>query len=388
MRIKTRIDSVDVLRGFAIAGILLIHSIERFNFYVFPSNEGKDPFYIALDKNVWDTVFFMFSGKTYSIFALLFGFTFFIQYSRQIEKGVDFGYRFLWRMLLLFCFGWINSIFFPGEILLMYAVLSPILFIIRKWNSDLIILTAILLLLQPWLLFLMLAKMLYYELPIINLYGLDKWSNISEYLTKGSFLEMVKYSYKSIIPTFKWSLDAGRISQTMGLFALGYLFGKKMIFVESTKSKKLWKQILINTIVLFCILQITALIIHKDSFYFAEELLAYLSPIKNLVQTFLIISIFVLLYYKVAFKKLMLPFQYYGRMSLSNYLLQSIIGSLLFYPYGMYLAEKVNIVFSLIIGIVLVFLFVVFCNIWIRKFKQGPFEKLWHKLTWLGAKKE
>ncbi|TYA75016.1 DUF418 domain-containing protein [Seonamhaeicola marinus] len=387
MQSKFRIHSVDVLRGYAIAGILLIHCIERFNFYVFPNAEGRDPFYVTLDRNVWDTVFFLFSGKTYSIFALLFGFTFFVQFSRQQSKGVDFGNRFLWRMVLLFAFGWINSIFFPGEILLMYAVLAPSLYLIRNWNDKSILIFSIIMLLQPWLLFLMIAQAFQAELPVLDLKGLDRWYHINNYLNTGSFLEMVKNSYKSIIPTFKWSLDAGRIAQTIGLFSLGYYLGKKALFEESETSKKFWKKILFASVILFVIVQVIVLNVTNESFYFAESFLAYISPIKNLIQTFLLVSIFLLLYNGEKFKKITKPLQFYGRMSLSNYLLQSIIGSILFYPFGFYLANKISITFSLIIGIILVTLFIVFCNIWIRKFNQGPFEKIWHKLTWLGSKK-
>lgn len=386
MESKTRVHAVDALRGYAIAGILLIHCIERFNFYVFPNTEGRDAFYITLDKNVWDTVFFLFSGKTYSIFALLFGFTFYIQFSKQLERGEDFGNRFLWRMLLLLIFGWVNSIFFPGEILLIYAVLGPSLFFIRNWSEKNVLIFSIIFLLQPWLLFIMLSKMIYFELPVIDLNGLDKWSHINEYLHKGSFIDMMRSSYKSIIPTFKWSLDAGRIGQTIGLFSLGYWLGKKKLFEESDISKRFWQKVLVVTIIAFSLVQVILLYITKESFYFAESFISFITPIKNLIQTFLLVSVFLLLYNTALVKKLMSPFQYYGRMSLSNYLLQSIIGSMLFYPYGFYLANKVSVTFSLLIGLVLVFVFVIFCNFWIKKYKQGPFEKIWSRLTWIGKK--
>ena len=91
---NTRIDVADILRGIAIAGIVLLHFIEHLNFYSFPEPTG-------LDQAVWDTAFFIFGGKMYAIFALLFGLSFFIQNDNQAKKGVDFRPRFLWRMLLL-----------------------------------------------------------------------------------------------------------------------------------------------------------------------------------------------------------------------------------------------------------------------------------------------
>lgn len=80
---KERILAIDALRGFAVMGIILLHNIEHFNFYSFP--ETTSPVLGALDKSLWDMLFFMFSGKAYAIFALLFGFTFYLQ-SRGSEK--------------------------------------------------------------------------------------------------------------------------------------------------------------------------------------------------------------------------------------------------------------------------------------------------------------
>lgn len=80
---KERILAIDALRGFAVMGIILLHNIEHFNFYSFP--ETTSPVLGALDKSLWSMLFFMFSGKAYAIFALLFGFTFYLQ-SRGSEK--------------------------------------------------------------------------------------------------------------------------------------------------------------------------------------------------------------------------------------------------------------------------------------------------------------
>lgn len=82
---RPRIEVVDALRGFAVMAIILLHNIEHFNLYNFP--EATTDFMKALDKGVWDTLFFLFSGKAYAIFALLFGFSFFIQFDNQARKG-------------------------------------------------------------------------------------------------------------------------------------------------------------------------------------------------------------------------------------------------------------------------------------------------------------
>ena len=104
-----RIQVVDALRGFAIAAILLLHNLEHFDFWYQP--EGYPSWLVSLDKGIWDTMFFLFSGKAYGIFAVLFGLTFYIMQANQAKKGKDFRLRFAWRLILLLGFGIINSAF-------------------------------------------------------------------------------------------------------------------------------------------------------------------------------------------------------------------------------------------------------------------------------------
>lgn len=103
---NNRIEIADVLRGFAVMGITLIHFIERFSLNSFP--EETCNFLIFTDRIIWDSVFFTFSGKAYCIFALLFGFSFFIQDNSQKLKGKDFRGRFAWRLVLLLFIACIN----------------------------------------------------------------------------------------------------------------------------------------------------------------------------------------------------------------------------------------------------------------------------------------
>ena len=132
LRSKERILAIDALRGFAVMGIILLHNIEHFNYYSFPKTDS--PLLASLDKHLWDMLFFIFSGKAYAIFALLFGFTFYLQ-SRNCEKrGEDFRNRYMWRLVLLLGFGFINASFFPGEILVLYALLGFVLVPVRSFG--------------------------------------------------------------------------------------------------------------------------------------------------------------------------------------------------------------------------------------------------------------
>ena len=142
-----RIEVVDALRGFAVMAIMLLHNIEHFNFYDFPT--ASSAFMEAMDKGIWETLFFLFSGKAYAIFSLLFGFSFFIQYNNQAEKGKDFRLRFLWRLFLLFIIGCFNGAFFPGDILVLYSIIGVVLVLVCRWSDRAILIAAIILMLQP-----------------------------------------------------------------------------------------------------------------------------------------------------------------------------------------------------------------------------------------------
>ena len=139
-----RIEVVDALRGFAVMAIILVHNLEHFIFPVYPTEQ---PAWLAvLNDGVFNVIFSLFAGKAYAIFALLFGFTFYIQCHNQTKKGKDFGYRFLWRLVLLLGFATLNAAFFPaGDVLLLFAVVGLVLFLVRKWSDKAILITAIIL---------------------------------------------------------------------------------------------------------------------------------------------------------------------------------------------------------------------------------------------------
>lgn len=106
---NSRIEVVDALRGFAVMAIILVHNLEHFIFPVYPTDSPN--WLNILDQGIFNGIFSLFAGKAYTIFALLFGFTFYIQTNNQRKRGKDFGYRFLWRLR----FRNIKCSLFPGR---------------------------------------------------------------------------------------------------------------------------------------------------------------------------------------------------------------------------------------------------------------------------------
>ncbi|MBQ5358273.1 MAG: DUF1624 domain-containing protein, partial [Alistipes sp.] len=103
---KQRISSIDALRGFSLIGIVLLHCMEHFDLTSYP--EYTSELMQKIDTVVYDVIRFFVQGKSYAIFSMLFGLSFFIQMDNQADKGVDFRLRFLWRMALLFVMGYVN----------------------------------------------------------------------------------------------------------------------------------------------------------------------------------------------------------------------------------------------------------------------------------------
>lgn len=109
---------------------------------------------------------------------------------------------------------------------------------------------------------------------------------------------------------------------------------------------------------------------------------------QKLAFTFVLISSFVLLYQTSRFRSITSKLRFYGRMSLTNYITQSIIGAFIYFPFGLYLAPHCGATLSLLIGLGTFLVQLWFCRWWLSRHKQGPLEALWHKWTWMNDDKQ
>lgn len=79
-----RIEVVDALRGIALFAIVIVHCFEHYNLYYIPKEYPQ--WLTALDKGIWDTTWFLMAGKAFSTFSLLFGLSFYIQFSNARKE--------------------------------------------------------------------------------------------------------------------------------------------------------------------------------------------------------------------------------------------------------------------------------------------------------------
>ena len=183
--------------------------------------------------------------------------------------------------------------------------------------------------------------------------------------------------------SFLWPVNAGRLAQTAGLFLLGFLLARRQLFVQSDNSLAFWKRLLLIAAIAF--IPLYALHSHLSSS--PEGAGAIFSTIsemwRNQAFTFVLIAGLVILFYRTSFSRHSGTLQLYGKMSLTNYITQSIFGALIYFPFGLYLAPRCGYTASLAIGLLVFAIQITFSRWWLARHRQGPLESLWHKLTWL-----
>ncbi len=377
-----RVDVADVLRGFAVMAIILLHSIEHFNFYSFPDTSGQPAWLNFFDKAIWDGLFFAFGSKAYGIFALLFGFSFFIQDDNQRMRGNDFRLRFCWRLCLLFLFGQLDALFFTGEILVLYALVGFILVLTCRLSTRTLVILGSIFILQPICLYQMLRSGLDPNYEIIKINSGPFWAATYDAQTHGSFLEMAKVNmWEGQLASLAWAWEHGRLFQTAGLFIFGMLIGRSGWFKKEYLPN--WGRVLATAIVVYFplsgILNMMGDYVSNPNFMTPFKIFA--SSLTNLCLMLMLVCGILFAYYRTQklsdTLSLLIP---YGRMSMTNYVTQGIIGSALYYHWGLHL--QMGITGSVLIGIAIFLVQWGFCRWWMKVRTHGPLEYLWKRATW------
>lgn len=378
-----RVDVADVLRGFAVMAIILLHSIEHFNFYSFPDTSVQPAWLNFLDKAIWDGLFFAFGSKAYGIFAMLFGFSFFIQDDNQRMRGKDFRLRFCWRLFLLFIFGQFDAMFFTGEILVLYSLVGFILVFTCRLSTRALIILGSIFILQPICIYQMIRAGLDPGYEIIKIDSGPYWSATYAAQTEGTFFEMVKVNlWEGQLASLAWAWEHGRLLQTAGLFIFGMLIGRSGWFSKEYLPK--WGRVLAcSMLVYFPLSGLSKMMgdyVTNPNFMTPFDILV--GSLTNLCLMLMLTCGILFAYYRT--KKLsdtlslLIP---YGRMSMTNYVTQGIIGSAIYYHWGFQL--QMGITGSVIIGIAIFILQWAFCRWWMKARSHGPLEYLWKRATWL-----
>ncbi|SEO58061.1 uncharacterized protein SAMN05428959_11082 [Duganella sp. CF517] len=384
MNVKpSRLDVLDALRGFAIVSIMLLHNIEHFDFYFSPS--GLPAWLKSVDQMIWDSMFFLFGGKSYAIFALLFGMTFYIQWHSREQRGEDFRPRFVWRLALLLAFGLFNSMFYHGDILSIYAVLGLALVPVARLRSATVLWIAIILLLQPYAWIEFFQALPHPDAKLADPASWAYFGRANEYMAHGAALDVWRGNLTNgKVGVIRWSWENGRIFQIPALFMLGMLAGRKGVFKTSPENKQFWLRALMIAVVAF--IPFYLLKTYPESWNIGQAvqrpLLVIVTSWSNVAFMVVLVSCFTLLFYSWRWLEFFSPL---GRMSLTSYVVQSIIGTSIYYGFGLGMYRYTGASYALAIGIALALLQRQFSVWWLKRHAQGPLESLWHRATWAGS---
>jgi len=369
-------------------GILFLHSLEHFQLFV-RGTELIGPFSEQTDKIVMDACSFLFQSKAYVIFALMFGFSFWLQYQNRIEKGSDFTPRFLWRMFILLGFGFLHMLVYSADILAIYALLSVFLIVSRKWPDWVLVIFAAFLLIEP---FYMVRLYISLNNPEVSLFfnpPSGYWRPLYPLMQQESLLELIKgnlqFGWKAM-PI--WSWEHGRLLQTPGLFILGMLAARRKIFTPA--SFKFYA--IIFVISLFIFLPLHEAREHLkvwtvDSESFRRQLRLILEAYSNLAQAFMWVSLFCIVWKFKSVNSVLKVLAPFGKMSLTNYVFMSVMGVFAFHGVGLGLYRYLGTTMSLFYALAALASQLIISHVWLKNFKYGPLEYLWRKLSWIGYKK-
>lgn len=361
---SSRVEVADALRGIAIIGIILIHALQSFDAY-HPDARLSLP----CDDLVHSIGVLLLSDKMYGIFALLFGFSFHIMSVHHSHTSHNFPIRFAWRMILLFVIGLANIAIYDGDILTTYSICGLIIIPLGYLSNKWLWVTTCLLLAQPLDLWLLISQNELETNWMWNTYAM-----LCQCHQQGSFWQNMamnlQYAFPANLYYFLWS---GRLTQILGLFVLGILLGRYRSFNNEGINLKKWRIILLTSLPI----AITGSIADIGCFPH------WLGPMVNLAILLSEVSIVVLLWYSSErIRRLCRPVCCMGQMSLSNYLLQTLLGCLLFYGYGFALYHETGYTVALLVGMTIAIIQMILSNLWKRHHTRGPIENLWRILTW------
>lgn len=382
---RGRIDLVDSLRGYALFAIVLLHNLEHYNLMYTP--KGVPDWLTTLDTALWETIFFTMAGKAFSTFSLLFGFSLYIQSHNAQQRGDKFTGRFIWRMVILLMFALLHTIFYNGDILLLYAIVGIMVIPLNRLSNKTLLIIGTILFIQPleW------SRVIYaYLNPDYQLTAQLNWKYwplMYQAMEHGTFIDAVKSNLTDgFLGNTLWQIENGRLFMVPALFIFGILLGRMEHFVKSAKSIKFWKRVFLVAFIVSIPLYILKTNIPNYITNTAIKL-PYTTAISSILNgTFMatLIAIFSLLWFKKGdgyrVQRFIIP---YGRMSLTNYISQSIIGVFIYLNFGLGMYKYCGATLSTLIAIGIFTLQLLFSRWWLNRHKQGAFEYIWKRLTWI-----
>jgi uncharacterized protein len=388
-----RIPAIDILRGFALFGILLVN---------FPGSEAARGG--AVDDVVSKLLRILVSGNFYTTFSFLFGLGFALQLIRAQSRGRRVVPVYIRRMLVLFLIGLGHAVLiWRGDVLMGYAVTGIFLIPFRNRSATVLLSVAMLALGATCFVWTSDKPFLVRDLvPHRVDPELEQESKIKEALAykeisdarrrlsvatkSGTYLEAVAARFDVWRINNRYTFTYTWFS-SFAMFLLGMFAGRYRLIRSPPVRSVLTRRVMWISLPIW--LGSGAILV------FGPELLGSLYfKIPGKLQTlgwvlhcpagslFYISAILSLLALRPDWIVKLAPLGSVGRMALTIYLLQSVAGTLLYYGYGLGLQFELGNLSSLLLGVVVFAVQIVLSHWWLRCFRFGPFEWLWRSLTY------
>jgi uncharacterized protein len=376
-----RIEFVDILRGFAILGILAANMAAY-------SGMSRDPQVYAepIDRVIVLAMRFLVEAKFYSLFSFLFGWGMAVQMVRTRAQGVRFVPLYTRRLLVLLGFGLLHAVFiWSGDILTTYALLGFLLLLFRRRSGPFLLVAA----------GLALAFSVVLTLPGGAMDAFRAWyENTTSFLRSGTipdsvyasstYGEITRLRIQDFLRANSWFVYwSGNV---FGMFLLGLYAGKRRIFQDLDRHLLLIRAILwvgLGIGLVFNAVYVLTLVkpsVVPPEFYQMASRGSRTIGAPALMLFY--VSTIVLLVHKKTWYRRLSALAPLGRGALSNYLLQSVVCTLLFYGYGLGLYGQVDPLLGLILTIVVLLTQIRLSSWWFSQHQFGPLEWLWRSLIY------
>lgn len=377
---KSRITVIDVLRGFALFGMIMTHSFNAFWHQI--RLEHGDGFALNALDSLFDTgadVFLV--RKFFTIFSFLFGLGFAMQFKRAKEKGKSITGRFIWRLLILLMIGTLlENTIHAGEILQIYAFLGLLLLFSHTWKENTLVFFAV---------FVFILNLFISQFPN-PLSGGAEVPVISHF--SSTTTGMVAFFTTSVKHFISWifsGLFSGRLLMEASLFLFGQYVGRKDVFSDTEKNKLLFHHIFrwggaiaLGTTLSIAFLKLSGILqspVFSENINF-HSLLPIMKATQQLSMSFFYIACMVIAYRMDLGKKLLNWLEPAGKMALTTFIIQAVF--ILFLDNREFV-KQAGLAATMAFGFLFFVLQVLFAAVWMSYFSQGPVEWLWRSLTFL-----
>jgi uncharacterized protein len=397
---KDREVFMDMLRGFAIFGILIANlAVGGLSLYSASAKQTGAFLLPQIDQKLSFLYTMFIDGKFYSIFSLLFGWGIALQIQQGIAKDSDPIPIIRRRLLFMLLLGFVHILIWTGDIVLFYAMLGFLLLPLRKFSDKTLLIAGFTLLLLPIVLYA--AKM---QWPLLNTlssvlydigsqidtqwFGFNSEAAYKEWVKNANWLDILQSNVTGVFYRFGYLFFISRIPKVFGMFLIGFVLGRSNFYKNLSQNKKS----IYYTIGLGLLVGLPAnyFLAYYIRNYEADY---YNLKINGLYQTFayaLGVAPFALAYvgtfmlcFQTSFgKKIMSVVSPVGRMAFSNYISHSLVCNFVFLGAGLGYGGQVGPFYLTVFGIILFVFQIVISTIWLRHFNYGPVEWVWRSLTY------